>query len=321
MSTDYTYVVSRLRAIEASMPDRSWFQRLVRTPLDGLLAAVRDTCRAFEPVERIHEFEDGIEAEMAETLDLVCGLVPDATVREFLRAPHDFDNLGHAWKASLLDRPASLTSCGFVDPMTMEEAVRGRHLQMLPGFLRSVAETLAEAGESLDAAGAGYAVEQEKWRWLVGAAPGNEARAAVRRRFDLANVRSIVRSHRDAFRRPRLEEGLIEGGWIEASRWRRFAAETEGEFYSFLETSDYRLLLGMGLGTDCPLWRVDPIILAATIELGRESTYRFFDILPVLHHLDLRERNCRLLRMVLAGKVNRVPEELVQENVDALWPS
>ena len=76
-----------------------------------------------------------------------------------------------------------------------------------------------------------------------------------------------------------------------------------------------------GLGVDGPLWRLDPIVVAATIELGRESAYRFFDIGPILHHLDLRDRNCRLLRMVLAGKVNEVPEGIVQENVDALWPS
>jgi len=321
VSVDYTYAVARLRAIEASLPDRAWFQRLVRAPADALLGAVREGCGAFDAVEALHRFEDGIEAEKEATLRLVCGLVGDEGVSTFLRASHDFDNLAHAWKAALLDRPASLTGYGVVDPMTLEEAVRKGRLSDLPDFLRETAEALDAEGDAIGPADVAYRVERHKWRWLLGAAPDATARRHVSGRIDLLNVRSIVRAHRDPFRRERIVEGLLEGGLVERSRWVALAGEPESELYSFLGLSDYRLLVRLGLGVDCPLWKLDPIVVATTIELGRGSAYRFFDIGPVLHHLDLRDRNCRLLRMVLAGKVNEVPDEIVQENVDALWPS
>ena len=57
MAVDFTYAVARLRAIEAAMPDRAWFMRMVRSPARQLLAGVREHYPGFEGVDALHDFE------------------------------------------------------------------------------------------------------------------------------------------------------------------------------------------------------------------------------------------------------------------------
>ncbi len=321
MAEDYTYAVARLRAIEAVMPDKAWFQRLARTPEEGMLAALREYYPAFEGMSSLAEFEGGLEAEKLGILELISALVPDPCANEFFRAGYDFDNLVHVWKASRLGAAAVLVPFGLVDTARIEEAVRGEGRGGLPEHLALLLERLRAMGENRDLLAAEFMGEQAKWDFLCGRAQGAPAREYIRVKIDLVNIKNYIRMKRVELHGTISEAVWLDGGTIETVRWRSLFREPEDELYKFLEMTNYRNLLRFGLEGETPLWRIEPMLDTQLLLCIDDSRYRFFDISPVIYHLEMHERNERLLREIIVGSMNRLPEDMILEKVDALLMS
>ncbi len=318
VADDYTYTVARLRAIEAAMPDKAWFQRLARTPEEGMIAALREYYPAFEGVASLAEFERGLEAEKLDILELVSSLVPDTGANEFFRAGYDFDNLVHVWKSSRLGAAPALVPFGLIESDRIEKAVRGEERGGLPDHLAVLLERLRAMGDEGDLLAAEFMGEQAKWDYLVMRAPGAPAREYIRAKIDLVNIKNYIRIKRVELHGTISEGAWVDGGEIETVRWRSLFREPEDELYKFLEMTEYRSLLRFGLERETPLWRIEPILYAQLLLCIDESRYRFFDISPVIYHLELHERNERLLRGIIVGSMNRLPEDMILEKVDAL---
>lgn len=320
VAEDYTYIVARLRAVEAALPERAWFERLSRAPEENLLGSLREHFRAFEGVGSLLEFERALTEERAGALDLVSSLLSGERARLLLRAGHDFDNVRHAWKASKLGREATaLTPFGLVPAAAVAETFAGKLRGALPPHLERLVETLDasyEASKSL--ATAEYAGEAAKRRFLFETAPDERAAEYLRMKVDLANIGSFVRLRREPFRSEGLAAAWLPGGEIPPDRFASLFGEPVDEFFSYLATTSYRFLGAAGLAKDAPLWRVDAVLRRATMELLGGSRYRHFDISPVLYHVELRERDEEILRRIITGKLNRMNEEMLLERVEAL---
>lgn len=318
---DYTYIVARLRSLEALMPDRAWFQRLARTPEEGLLPILRERFKGFERIDSPYDFESGIEAERAAALDLTSSLIADDGTVMFLRGRYDFDNITHMMKARMLGRNGSLTSTGLVDPEIVERAVTDGDWALLPRHLKEFGRRLGAVAESAGVAAVEYEGEAGKWRFLLERAPGRIAGTYIGWKIDLANIKNFIRLKRISLRREEPERAWIAGGRIETGRLRALSKEPEEVFHSFLEYTAYRALIGLGLSNETPLRKIDTILDRFLLGLLGESRYRFFDIAPVLYHLELRERDEHLLRVILTGVLNCMPEEIIAGRVDEFMPS
>jgi hypothetical protein len=322
VAEDYTYIVARLRALEALMPERAWFERLARTPEENLLGALREHYPGFEAVGSAHEFERALEAEKLSALDLVTGLLRDERPRMFVRGGYDFDNCTHAWKAARLGAKSALVPYGLCAPRDVEETVSGKARGVLPQHLEEHLAALdARYEETKSLAACDYAGEAAKWRFLFATAPGEAAAAYLRCRVDLINIKSCVRLRRTALRTEALEAVWLPGGDVETARLAGFVREGEEALVSFLATSVHARLVRLGLSRETPTWKIDPIMRCALMEFLGESRYRFFDFSPVLYHIELRERDLDLLRRIVVSRLNRLGEEATLERLNALRAS
>jgi V/A-type H+-transporting ATPase subunit C len=322
MAEDYTYIVAWLRSLEARLPDRAWFEHFARTPVGGLLGALKEYYPAFEMTSSIAEFEQGFEAEKEAILEKITALLSDERPKLFLRAGYDFANVVVAWKAGRLQRRATLVPFGLVPPEEIERAVGLADRGALPEHLGALIETLERTeSETKSLAACDYAGEAASWRFLAAVAPGDEAREYLRRKIDLANIKTFIRLKRSALRKESIELAWIEGGDIEPATLRGLLRGTEEEFLGYLSLTFYSELRARGLGTETPLWRIDPMLKRLLMDAMGGSRYRAFDFSPVLYHLELRDRDTEMMRAVIVGKLNELPEELILERVEALLPS
>ena len=317
MAQDYTYLVARLRALEAEMPDSAWFQRLVRTPVDGLLSMVREYFHGFEQVGSVAGFEAGLEAERTDFMVFLTKLLGDEATILFLRSEYDFDNVLHAWKAAKLGRTSVLTGAGLVDPELVQKGVESADPGILPDHIGRLLGTLDHYHEKGGLSRAQYAGESLKYGFLLGVAPGGEARDYMRRRIDLSNIGTLIRLKRTSLRTADTEAAILEGGLIDGDRFVSLLREPEEELHSFLHYSDYRELLRFGLGHEAALWKVDSASRSFLLGTLGESRQRFFDLSPLLYHIELRARNERITRAVLVGKSNMIPEDTILERVES----
>lgn len=317
MAQDFTYIVARLRALEAEMPDAAWFQRLARSPLGGIVSMAREYFPGFEQVGSHAEFEIGLEADRTGFMVFLTSLLDDESVILFLRSEYDFDNLIHAWKAAKLAREPVLTGAGLVGPELVGRAALEGDPDILPGHLGELLDGLERHLEKGGLASAQYTGEAMKYRFLLDVAPAGAARDHVRRRIDLANTGTLIRLTRTSLRAAGREEALLRGGTIERDRFAALLDETEEELYSFLQYSDYRGLLRMGLGQEADLWKVDSVLRGFLIDALAGSRLSFFDLSPLLYHIELRARNEHIMRVVLVGKRNGFSEDMILERVEA----
>ena len=318
MARDYTYIVARMRALEASRPDSAWFQRIARAPADSLLGAVKEYFPGFEQIDSIHEFEAGIEYGKSEILDLVESLLSDKDVIEFLRAEYDFDNMVDLWKSRMLGKKPFTSGFGLVDPEKIEQALAGSNVTWLPEYLKILYEKLDSAQASGDIREVDVEGESAKWSFLLERAPGEEARGFVVKRIDLGNIKSFIRLKRTGLRRSNTSAYWIEGGEIDRATLDRLFKEPEDEFYTYLTVTGYRGLVHRGLNRNTVLWKAETLIYSHLAGMIAESAYRFFDIMPVIYHLQLRDREALLLRMVFTGKINGLPDEMIIDKVEDL---
>jgi hypothetical protein len=322
VAEDYTYIVARLRSLEALSPERAWFERLARTPGENLLGALREHYRGFEAVGSPAEFERALETEKRSLLELVTGLLQEERPRQFIRSGYDFDNCTHAWKAARLGAAGTLTPFGFFAPRDVEETVGGKARGVLPPRLEAHLAALdARYEETKSLAACDYAGEAAKWRFLFEIAPGEEAAAYLRCKVDLINIKNCIRLRRSTLRTESLDTVWIEGGDIETTRFRSFVREGEEELFSYLATSVRSSLIRLGLSRDVQLWKIDPVMRRAFMEFLGESRYRFFDFSPVLYHIEVRERDFEIVRRIVLGRINRLSEETTLERLGALLPS
>jgi hypothetical protein len=322
VAEDYTYIVARLRSLEALSPDRTWFEHLARTPGENLLGALREHFRGFEAVSSPAEFERALEIEKRSLLDLVTGLLAGERARLFVRSGYDFDNCTHAWKAAKLGAAGSLTPFGLFAPRDVEDTVAGKARGVLsPGLEAHLAALDARYEETKSLAACEYAGEAAKWRFLFETAPGEEAAAYLRCRIDLINIKNCIRLGRSALRAESLDAVWIEGGEVDAKRFGGFVRDGEEDLLSYLATSVRAGLVRLGLSKDVPLWKIDPIMRRELMEFLGESRYRFFDFSPVLYHIELGERDFEIVRRIVAGRLNRLSEETMLERLGAVLPS
>ncbi len=318
---DYTYIVARLRALESDMPDTSWFQRFVRTPADGLVSMAREHFPGFEQVDSVAGFEAGLEEERRIFMDFLSRLLGEDGTILFLRAGYDFDNLLHSWKADKLERTPVLTRAGIADPDLILEAVEKDDPRMLPDHLGALLEMLGQYTEKGDLASAQYAGEAQKYRFLLGIAPGEAAERYMRTKIDLANIVTFVRLKRSSLRARDDERALLEGGLIDRGRLAALIKEPEEELYSFLRFSEYRGLLRFGLEHEADLWKISSAAGSFLLDELGESRLEFFDISPLLYHIELRVRNEHITRTVLVGKVNGIPDDTILQRVETALAS
>ena len=318
MAVDLTYVVARLRAIEAGMPDRAWFMRMVRSPARQLLSGVREVYEGFEGVENLYEFEKGIEADLASLFDLFSSVLGQCPEVEFLRGAPDFDNYVLAVKGEMLGAEPVLVPYGLTGTEEVAAAAGSGDPTFLPAYLKELEDILKGPREkdlpvSVDRLG-----ERAKWSFLLEAAPSEDARHWVRLRIDKVNIKSFARLRLTGLRIGDTADAWVPGGSIEASRFVSLYTEPFEDFLSFLGSTEWRGLPARGFDREMEARRIDTALDAVMFDLTGGSRSRFFDIMPLLYHIELRERNARILRTIFTGRINNLPEDNITQSVEAL---
>lgn len=318
MAADHTYLVARLRSLEAGMPDRGWYGRLARTPAGQLLTTVRERFPGFEGIDAVHRFEEGIEAERAAFTALLAALAPDRRVLEFLLGGEDFDNYVQAWKGRMIHAEGVLTPFGLVPAEEIAAAVADGDPSKLPARLKELHDRFTALSQAATPAELDYAGENAKWDWLLHAAPEEGAREWARLRIDMANIKSFVRLRRTSLRPDPPPTVFIAGGTIEASRLAVLLDQPIEEFFSLLASTRWHGLAAAGFNAQTPAERIDALLLRRLLDLLGDARLRFFELAPVLYSIELRRRAWTLLRLVFTGAINGLPEDLLAARVEDL---
>lgn len=324
--TIYAYAVGRTRALETRLLDRARFDRMIdATSAEEALKvlAESDYANAVAELADVHDFESMLAAELKEAFDLILKISPKPELISIMALRYDVHNLKVLFKAKYLGIKSDLLiPVGSLELDKMEYAVAEEDFRDLPEKLRRAAEDVSEDFlVNRDPQVIDLLLDQVLYDQLVSSARErgiNFLEGMFIRQIDLTNLKSIIRVKRMGLNRELLKNILLPHGSIPNDLLAGMLDEPLESLITMLSMSDYADLVSEGVrnwmdkGTVSSLEKLSDDYITAYLKKGKWTP---FGLEPLVGYLWAKEIEIKNIRLILVGKINKLPAEAIRERI------
>lgn len=324
--TVYAYAVGRVRALETRLIDRGRFERMVdANSADEALKILTETdyANAIGEIDSVYNFETFLVAELKHTFNTILKISPNPQQIAALALRYDVHNLKVLFKEKFLGiKTELLIEAGTIASDKLELAINEDDFRDLPGRLRPVAEKISEEfplnrnPQLID-----LALDQALYTDLLAEAVKNKSdflAGLFQRQIDLINLKSLIRIKRMGLEREFLRTVLLKGGRLPFDRLLSLIDEPLESIITALAMSDYAVLISEGLrewidrGSAARLEKLSDDYITAYLKQGKWTP---FGPEPLIGYLWAKEIEIKNIRLVLVGKINKLPAEAIRERL------
>ncbi len=323
--TRYARAVGRVRVRERELLAARRLRTLAEARgLEAAFLELEDTVYGPELGSLTHpeDFEIALRREVERTYAVFSELCLEPMVDQWLRLAHDTSNI-KAWLKG--GSESSMSAVGSVPWETCRDAMESGDYRDLP---RHVA-VLAEGAARLTHDDGLLAAEL----WLDREVHANRARLAAGRRnafledltaakSDLANMVTVVRLNRLGKPRAEAVGYIAPGGSLGAGFWLKLCGMPLQETQEALSVSDYGVVAALGIeqvaesGSFALLEKLSEEYI---MRLLRRARALVFGIEPLVAYVLAKEHEVAMVRMVLVGKRNDIPSDLLVDRVSLCY--
>jgi V/A-type H+-transporting ATPase subunit C len=314
----YAYAVGRTRALETKLLDKDILGRVLETrEAESSLAILkeRDYLQELAGLEDIHDFEEGLNRELLKLYDLLKEISPQPELIELFQVKYDFHNLKVFLKTSLPSLSEAergkkeegelpLITLGLVEPEIMEKAIKEEDYRNLPpGYQEAIEKTKERFLETKeDSQEIDLVLDRELYSllWEKAATSRNEfLKEFFQIQIDLFNLNIWARMRRLKKGKEFLAKVLLNKGSLEKSL-----------FLDLYEESP--------LPKEAEETLRNKLTYPSLSSYLEESKYVTFGLSPLISYLITKERETKLLRFIILGKLNGLPLEDIREKLEDL---
>ncbi len=324
--TIYAYAVGRTRALETRLLDRARFERMIdASSADDALKVLGESAyaNAVAEMSEVHDFESILAAELRETFDLILKISPKPELIAMMTLRYDVHNLKVLFKSKYLGIKSDLLiPIGSLDLDKLEVAVNEDDYRDLPEKLRLTAEKISEDFlVNRDPQVIDLLLDQVLYDQLISLARENGIQfleGMFVRQVDLINLKSLIRVKRMGLNRELLKNILLPHGSIPSDRFTAMLDEPLESLITMLSMSGYADLVSEGVrdwldkGTASRLEKLSDDFITAYLKAGKWSP---FGLEPLVGYLWAKEIEIKNIRLVLVGKINKLPAEAIRERI------
>ncbi len=324
--TIYAYAVGRTRALETRLLDRSRFERMIdASSADDALKVLGESAyaNAIAEMSDVHDFESILAAELRETFDLILKISPQPDLIAMMTLRYDVHNLKVLFKSKYLGIKSDLLiPIGSLELDKLELAVNEDDYRDLPEKLRLSAEKISEDFlVNRDPQVIDLLLDQVLYDQLIASARKNGIsflEGMFVRQIDLINLKSLIRVKRMGLNRELLKNILLPHGSIPNDRLTGMLDEPLESLITMLSMSGYADLASEGVrdwldkGTASRLEKLSDDFITAYLKSGKWSP---FGLEPLIGYLWAKEIEIKNIRLVLVGKINKLPAEAIRERL------
>lgn len=317
MAEQYTYAVSRIRAMEPELLSRPELEQLLAAP-DVVQAMQQLADKGFGGGEVFATFEELLEAERDRMWETLYELVPEDEVFTVFRYETDFHNLKAAVKAVVtdMDTQGLYQDNGTVPAEQIAQAVQKREYDALPEHLRQTAQQAVDvllqtrSGQECDIVIDRAALEQMK---EAGQSSDVElVRDYMEWSVALADIKIAVRGCRTGKPAAFLRRAMVSCRTLDTTKLAAAAAKNMDAVMEYLAYTRYAAAVEALKESMSAFEKwADNQIMA----LVRAQKTNPFTIAPVLAFMLAKENERKTVRMILTGKQNGIAEEAIRERL------
>jgi len=323
----YLYSVTRTRALETKLLDKAKIERMIEARnADEVIKILYETeyAGSISEMKSIDDYESVLSKELLNTYKLLSEISPVPELTNLFQLRYDIHNLKTLLKSSYLDEENDelLSEIGTIPVQQLKGMVKDKNFVDLDPVLREcVEEVVGEFTVNPDPQLIDVALDKGLYNLMYKVARDNKSSFLtdyISTQIDLINIKSLVRVKSMGYGREFLKKVILDNGKLDYAFFSNIFDESFETLIDRLAYKDYGKVVEEGISNYMrtkSLTRFEKLSDDFIFELAKKGKYVAFGIEPLIGYLMAKENETKIIRMIMVGKINEIPNELIRERL------
>lgn len=312
---NFAYSAARIRCLENKLISGALYEQMAdASSADDCFRILSDAGYA-----GISESNFGkvLSDELNSTYMLIKGLQPNDKFADLFLVKNDFHNLKVIIKSEISgkDGESFISENGSISPDVLKEAVLNRDFSDLPAIMSEALKNAYDAygktqnGQLID-------VELDKGAFRLMKKYADECKSEFASKYvtysaDLTNLKSFLRIKKMGGDMEIFENVFVIGGKLDDYKFKEgFASDNPAAVFRY---TDYGKVCDAGMGAGFTLFeKLCDDFLTEFIQSAKMET---LSAAPLIAYIHAKETEIKCVRIIISGKINKIPAEKIKERV------
>lgn len=323
----YLYSVTRVRALETKLLDKAKIERMVEAKdADEVIKILYETDYAgsISEMKGIEDYESALSKELSKTYELLGEISPVPELTDIFLYRYDIHNLKTLLKSSFLgeENDELLSGVGTIPLQKLKEMVKEKDFRDLNPIIRECAEEVVnEFTVNPDPQLIDVILDKCLFNLMYKTAKDNKSGFLmdyIAAQIDLANIKTFIRVKSMGYGRDFLKKVILDNGKLDFGFYNDIFDEPLETLVERLAYKDYHTVVEDGAASyqkTKSLTRFEKLSDDFLFNIAKKGKYVAFGIEPLVGYLMAKENEVKIIRMIMVGKMNEIPNELIRERL------
>ena len=316
----YAYAVARIRTKEMELLTKQDMEQLLVTKTyDETKRLLSD--KGYDIYES-DATEELFMKERAKTFDLIKELIQDMSVFQIFLCGNDYHNLKAAIKELCTKSNVSgiYSNHGTLDAKIIKDALSESNYELLPEDMRKCAKEAFEVLlKTKDAQVSDVIIDKAALEAMDKAAKKSKnelLRDYANHKIAQADIKIALRSVKTGQGYEFLDRALVESELLNITELKTAALSGEDSIYEYLAKTSLADAIPF---LKRSMWEFDKWCDDYFMEMLKPQKYNPFTLSPIIAYFLAREYEIKSIRILLSGKRNLLPEEVIRERLREMY--
>ena len=323
----YLYSVTRIRAMETKLLDKAKIERMIDARnADEIIKILSETeyGSSISEMKDIEDYETIISKELSKTYELLREISPVPELTNLFSLRYDIQNLKTLLKSSYLgeENEGLLSDIGTIPSQRLAKMVKEKDFRDLdPMISECMEQIVGEFTVNPDPQLIDVTLDKCLYNLMYKTARDNKSiylMDYISVQIDLINIKSLVRVKAMGYGRDFLKKVILLNGKLDYAFFNDIFDESLETLIEKLAFKDYGKVVEEGITSYIKtksLTRFEKLSDDFIFELAKKGKYVAFGIEPLVGYLMAKENEAKIIRMIMVGKINEIPNELIRERL------
>ncbi|MFA6941202.1 MAG: V-type ATP synthase subunit C [Clostridiaceae bacterium] len=323
----FTQVIPRLRVLETRLLDKNKIDRMKDAySLEEVLRILGETnyAASFSGMKKPEDYEIVLSEELKNLYQLMYKLTPENKIIDLFSIRYDYHNIKVLLKGKYTgkDFHNMLIDVGTISADKLSDyIVNSNYRDLNPLFREAIENTEKDFQETKDSQRIDLILDKYLYKDILKRAIelSNEFLIKfTKMNIDLINIKTFLRVKRQKKGRDFLKETLLNGGKIDNDIFLNSLNDSVDNLVNRLSYTDYYKIMKAGLEdydrkeNIAGFERLSDDFLMNII---KDTKLISFGVEPLAAYVIAKETEIKLLRIIIVGKLNNIPSEVLGERL------
>lgn len=327
---DYAYATGRIRARELKLLDKNRFDRMLEAPNAEeayKVLAEAEYGTGTDSTKSVFAFETLLEDEMKKTYALLSEIAPDPEVVDAFKKRYDFFNVKVLLKAELSNQevPSILIETGTYDTSEIVRIIRERDYDELSPIMReAVLEVYDVFSRTRDPQAIDLILDKALYNQFY------KDLKSIKNDFiseladiivDTTNIKMFIRARYLKKSLSFIKKILLDGGRVDKTIYFNNSDKSVNDFLNDLMKTGFgvKMLKSMKIKENANIQTLEKAFDDYLMTYMHKAKLITIGIEPFIAFLFAKEAEIKNVRIILTGKINRLPSHLIRERLRLIY--